>query len=155
MCKWLTSAWRETEHDIETGDGLFLRAFSQLMFVVDPKLQEIHKRLPNNAKYTSSDVQNEIILILAKLVKNKVADDTQEAKLFTILADGTTHKNQREVQGLVCRYFSQTGKNEEHCLNIMGVEDRTAKGIFQFIKSTLAGYDLSVDGLVSQSYDGL
>ena len=83
LCVETSAAWRpllrglplrgETEHDIETGDGLFLRAFSQLMFVVDPKLQ-IHKRLPNNAKYTSSDIQNEIISILAKLVKNNVAD---------------------------------------------------------------------------------
>ena len=69
----------------------------------------------------------------------------REAKLFTILADGTTDKNRREVQGLVCRYFLLTGKMEEHCLNIMGVEDRTAKGIFPFIKSTLAEYNLSVD----------
>ena len=34
------------------------------------------------------------------------------------------------------------------------MEDRTATGIFQFIKSTSAEYDISVDGLVSQSYDG-
>ena len=34
------------------------------------------------------------------------------------------------------------------------MEDRIAKGIFRFIKSTLAEYDLSVDGQVFQSYDG-
>lgn len=90
------------------------------MFVVDPKLQEIHKKLPFNAKCTSPDVKKETISILAKLVKNKIASDIREAKLFTILADGTTDKNRKEIQGLVCSYLSPTGKIEEHCLNIMG-----------------------------------
>ena len=108
----------DKETEIKTGDGIFLRTFSQLLFNLDPKLMEIHKKLPGNAKCTSPDVQNEVISILANLVKNKIANDIRNAKLFTIMADGTTDKNRKEIQGLVCRYMSSSGQIEEHCLDI-------------------------------------
>ena len=101
----------DTESDIESGGGLFMRAFSQLLFPLDPEL-------------------------------------------FTIMADGTTDKNRKETQGLICRHWTSSGKIEEHCLDIKGVDDRSAKGIFQFIKETLAEYDIGTGAIVSQSYDG-
>ena len=47
------------------------------------------------------------------------------------MADGTSDKNRKQR-----------------------VDDRSAKGIFNFIKETLAEFKISVDGLVSQSFDG-
>ena len=41
------------EADI-SGDGLFLRAFSQLIFPLEPGWERIHQLLPGSAKYTSS-----------------------------------------------------------------------------------------------------
>ena len=148
-------AFRGTnESDIDAADGLFLRAFSQLLFPLENKWKKIHEKLPKNAKYTSPDIQNEVIEVLASLVKNKIAEDVRRAELFTIMADGTTDKNRKEIQGLVCRYLSSEGKVEEHCLNVKGIADRSAKGIFNFIIETLAEFEISLDGLVSQSFDG-
>ena len=142
------------ESDIDAGDGLFLRAFSQLLFPLEEKWKKIHKNLPKNAKYTSPDIQNEVIEVLSSLVKNKIAEDIRKAELFTIMADGTTDKNRKEIQALVCRYLSSEGKVEEHCLNVKGIDDRSAKGVFNFIKETLAEFEISFNGLVSQSFDG-
>ena len=105
-----------------SGDGLFLRTFSHLLFPLDPELIEIHKRLPANAKYTSNDIQDEVIAVLASLTQEKIAEE--EANLFTIMAGGTTDKNSKEVQGLVCRYWTPNGNLKEHCLNIEGIDDR-------------------------------
>ena len=113
----------DCESNIEEGDGLYLRAFSQLLFPLEPKLKNIHKHLPMNAKYTAPQIQNEVILILAKLVKRKIAADIRNAKIYTIMAD----ENRKEIHGLVCRYFSSEGKIVEHCLNVSGVDDRSAK----------------------------
>ena len=65
------------------------------------------------------------------------------------MVDDTTDKNRKEIQGLVCRYLSSEGKVEEHCLNVKGVDDRSAKGIFNFIKETLAQFKISVHGRVT------
>lgn len=142
------------ESDIKTADGLYLRAFSQLLFPLEPNWEKIHNRLPKNAKYTSHDIQNEVIEVLASLVKETIAEDVRKAQLFTIMADGTTDKNRKEIQGLVCRYLLTDGKVEEHCLSMKGIEDRSAQGIFNFVKDTLGEFQISVDGLVSQSFDG-
>ena len=71
------------------------------------------------------------------------------------MAYGTSDKNCKEIQGLVLRYWCKTsGRVEEHCLDIKGVDDRSAKGVFEFIEAAFSEFDLSFDGLVSQSYDG-
>ena len=46
------------------------------------------------------------------------------------------------------------GKIVEHCLNASGVDDRSAKGVFGFIKETLREFEISSDGIVLQSYNG-
>jgi hypothetical protein len=61
-----------------------------------------------------------------------------KAELFIIMADGTTDKNRKGIQGLVCRYLSDKGKMEEHCLNVKGIDDRSAKGNFQFYQRNLS-----------------
>ena len=139
---------------IDNGDGLYLRTFSQLLFPLEPKWNDIHKRLPQNAKYTSPEIQNEAISVLATLVKRSIAEDVCEAKLYTIMADGTTDKNRHEIQGLVCRFLSSAGDIREHCLNIEGITDRSSQGVLNFITSTLKNFHVSTDGIVSQSYDG-
>ena len=121
---------------------------------MEEKWKKIHKNLPKNAKYTSPGIQNEVIEVLSSLVKNKIAEDVRKAELFTIMADGTTDKNRKEIQGLVCRYLSSEGKVEEHCLNVKGIDDRSAKGVFNFIKKTLAEFEISFDDLVSQIFHG-
>ena len=126
----------DCESNMEEGDGLYSCAFSQL-FPLDPKLKNLHKHLPMNAKYTSPPIQNEVISILANVGKRKIAADIRNVKIYTIMADDTTDKNRKEIHGLVCRYLWSEGKIVEHCLNVSGVDDRSAKGVFSFIKEPL------------------
>ena len=72
--------------------------------------KKIHKNLPKIAKYTSLDIQNEVIEVLSSLVRNKMVEDVRKAELFTIMADGTTDRNRNKIQGLVCRYLSSDKK---------------------------------------------
>jgi hypothetical protein len=53
-------------------------------------LLEIAKKLPNNAKYTSPEVQNEVIETLGEIVRETVAKECREAELFTLMMDGST-----------------------------------------------------------------
>lgn len=143
------------ESEILEGDGLFLRTFSELVFPLDESWKKIHEHLPKNAKYTSPTIQNEIISVLAELVKEKIAMKVRQATLYTIMADGTTDKNKIEVQGLVIRYLcAEEGKVRENCISMEGINDRSAAGILGFIESTLKEFQVSLGGIVSQSYDG-
>ena len=48
----------------EVYGGLFLNTLQHLVFQLQPELANIFKRLPRNAKYLTSDIQNEFIEIL-------------------------------------------------------------------------------------------
>ena len=65
--------FRSSDDSDILGDGLFLRAFSQLIFPLEPSWERIHQLLPGNAKYTSPTMQNELISVLAELVREKIA----------------------------------------------------------------------------------
>lgn len=58
-------------------------------------LKDVYNRQPRNAKYVSPDIQNEIIAIMTKLVKNNIASKVRMVGLFTIIADGTSDKNRK------------------------------------------------------------
>ena len=134
--------------------GLFLNTLQHLVFEMQPDLATLAKKMPRNAKYLSSDVQNEIIEILATLVREKHALRIRKSELYTIMADGTTDKNHEEIQGVVIRFIDVNScEIEERALNV-GNSGRSAREILEFIKETLDDSKISFDGLVSQSFDG-
>ena len=68
----------------------------------------LHNRLtcPVNpkAKYTSSDIQNELLSIIGKQICNKLIQDYNNSRFFTLLADETTDKSTKEQVSL-CLWF--------------------------------------------------
>lgn len=53
--------------------------------------------IPSNAKYTSPDIQNEIISIIASLLREQISLKINSSDYFTILVDGTKDKNGNEI----------------------------------------------------------
>ena len=134
--------------------GLFLNTLQLLVFQLQPELANIFKTLPRNAKYLTSDIQNEFIEILANMVQEKHAATIRKGELYTIMADGTTDKNNEEIQGIVIRFFnSDLGKIEERTLNV-SKSGRSAKEIFEFLHSTLEKTNISFVVMVWQAFDG-
>jgi hypothetical protein len=143
----------EFEHGL--GGGLFLNIMENLVFKLRPELKDLAKTLPRNAKYLSPDIQNEIVDILAQMVRDAHTAKIKEAEFFTIMVDGTTDKSNEEIQALVVRYLDAvTQEIEERALNVDGT-GRSAKEIFEFVRKTLEDdCGIGFDGLVSQAYDG-
>ena len=117
--------------DFEHGlaGGLFLNIMENLVFKLRPELLDLAKNLPRNAKYLSPEVQNEIVDILAQMVRDAHTAKIKEAEFFTIMVDGTTDKSNEEIQAFVVRYLDAvTQEIEERALNVDGT-GRSA-GIF-------------------------
>ncbi|CAB4042633.1 Hypothetical predicted protein [Paramuricea clavata] len=136
--------------------GLYLNSFSDLIFPQDPHLQQIAKNLPTNAKYTSPEIQNEVIETLAEIVIETVANECKEAELFTLMMDGTTDSSQSEMEGVALRYWNNSkGGIVEHVVDVKLAEDRSAKGLVDITTTTLKDErEISMDGLVSNTFDG-
>ena len=145
----------ETDFEKNLSGGMFLNIMENLVFKLKPELAELAKKLPRNAKYLSPEIQNELIDIMAQMVRDVHTSKIKAAEFFTIMVDGTTDKSQEEIQALVVRYLDAvTQEIEERALNVDGTQ-RSAKDIFEFVRETLVDdCGIGFDGLVSQAYDG-
>ena len=118
----------------------------------------ISKRLPDNAKYSSPDIQNEVIHVIGKLLKRNISSEVKAAQIFTIMADGSTDQNGIEIEGFAVRYIDMANmKVKEHVFDVLPATDRSASGLLELLVASAKGEDVDIDlegGVVSQTYDG-
>jgi len=55
--------------------------------------------VPRNAKYTSKDIQNELIEVMARIIQTSIADEVRKSGEFCIMADESkdSRKNRANV----------------------------------------------------------
>ena len=59
------------------------------------------EKLTANAKYTSPDIQNEVIRVVVSLLSSKIANRVKKAQSYTVMMDGSTDRNWREEEEIV------------------------------------------------------
>lgn len=128
-------AFRGT-YDIENHieDGLFEKFF-QYTKKNNENIAKWESHMPHHYTYRSPDIQNEIIKLLATMVREKVADDVMNADVpyFTLLEDGTTDKKSNECVSIAARYV-RDGQIYE---SIITMETFAEKNAEYFSKKTL------------------
>ncbi|CAN1779064.1 Zinc finger MYM-type protein 1, partial [Linum perenne] len=96
---------------------------------------------PKNAKYISSDIQKEILAIIANRVRWQIREEVGDSCL-SILVDEAQDESGREQMALILRFVNSAGILTERFFAIKGVS-----GVgYQ--------YNLQVDKLRGQGYDG-
>lgn len=142
------------EIDEHVENGLFFKLFEFTM-KKDKTLAECATVIPKNATYLSPEIQNELIEIMAEVVRESVANDIKNADVpwFTLLEDGTRDKNNRENIAIAIRYVKD-GTPKESLLDIITTANLDAQ---TFTESTLKLLDdngIDKSKLLSQCYDG-
>ena len=110
--KWLTlqscSFRGHDETPQSKNRGNFLEILN-LLAEFNPEIASvILENAPQNAKYTSPDVQKEILSIFAMKVRMHIREEIGDAK-FSILVDETCDVAKREQMSLVLRFVDQDG----------------------------------------------
>lgn len=128
-------AFRGT-YDIERhmDDGLFEKLFS-LTKANNENISKWESHMPHHYTYRSPDIQNEIIDLLAVMVREAVAKDvmTSDVPYFTLLEDGTKDKQNNECVSVALRYV-RNGQAEESNLSMETFAELNAA---YFTKQTL------------------
>ncbi|XP_038062619.1 zinc finger MYM-type protein 1-like [Patiria miniata] len=113
----------------------------------------VKKRLeggPLNAKYTSPEIQNEMLKTLAQMVREQILKEIHASEQFAILVDETKDVRKTEQLALVVRYHHQVQITESYlCFkNADGLDADEVIGL-------VSGYGLDYRvNLVRQGYDG-
>lgn len=108
-------------------------------------------------KYTSPDIQNEIIEICGQIIQNQIVEKINKAKCFTVLADESTDISGKEILTLCARYVDESNPScviKEDFLDFIEVENLSGASIAQVILSNLRKLGIDVSYLRGQGYDG-
>ncbi|XP_022685264.1 zinc finger MYM-type protein 1-like [Setaria italica] len=111
------------------------------------------KNAPKNAKYTSPDVQKEILSILARKVQKSIREEIGNSK-FCIMVDEARDESKKEQMAIVLRFVNKEGLIKERFLDLIHVSDTTALTLKESICAVLSANGLSIQDIRGQGYDG-
>lgn len=83
-------------------------------------------------KYTSGKIQNEIIATCGDLILNKIVEEVNAVKCFSVLVDETTDISVKEQLTLCVRYVAGSGNDVHLCekfLKFIEINSLTGKDI--------------------------
>lgn len=142
------------DHCNDNIGGLFLRLFEFAM-KKDDKLRQIAQTMPQNAKYTSPEIQNEVIDCLRDMVQQKIVEEfnSSDINMFCLKCDETRDSCNIENLSIVVR-FVKSGKAIEHLLSMSRLVAMDAESITSKILDELHHHNIDPLKILSQCFDG-
>ena len=142
---------RDDAADDDVASGLFLKLMEYTL-ERDEKLASIAKGIP---KYTSKDIQNEIIETLADMVLGEIRKTYENADSagFCLNSDGTSDRCDVENLSVMIQFVSNS-MPEEHLIGLLDLHQLDAEYITSEILTHLSDAGYSADNILSQCYDG-
>ncbi|XP_062167014.1 uncharacterized protein LOC133873313 [Alnus glutinosa] len=101
---------------------------------------------PRNAKYTSPQIQKEILHIFATKVRDVIRKEIGDAK-FCILVDEARDESKREQMAIILRFVDKDGFIRERFFHIVHVKDTTALTLNKKICDVLSCNDLKIQNI--------
>ena len=106
-----------------------------------------------NCKYTSPMIQKELLHILANKVRNKIREEVGDSK-FCILVDEALDESSKEQMAIILRYTDCKRFVQERFFQVVDVDDTNASALKKEICNVLSHFNLLVENMRGQGYDG-
>ena len=122
----------------------------------DTVLRDHLDKAPATAKYTSPDVQNQVIAALGDHIQSKIITNIRRAKFFSIVADEVTDCSNKEQLSLVLRYVHpDTLQIREDLIQFVECDTViTGRALADKMRATISVLGLNLQNLRGQGYDG-
>ncbi|XP_029148336.1 uncharacterized protein [Arachis hypogaea] len=119
----------------------------------DEVARTVLEKAPYNAKYTSHQIQKEILHILSNKMRKHICEEIGDSK-FCIVVDEARDESKREQMALVLRFVDIHGFIQERFLDLVHVKDTTSLTLKQELCGILSRHGLDVSNIRGQGYDG-
>ncbi|XP_073290532.1 uncharacterized protein [Primulina huaijiensis] len=120
---------------------------------MNPEIGSILGKAAKNAKYTSAEIQREILKIIAGIVIDKIREEIGETK-FCILVDEAIDESNKEQMAIILRYVDRDGFIRERFFEVVHDENTSALTLKKEICNVFNQYNLLIENLRGQGYDG-
>ncbi|XP_050124090.1 uncharacterized protein LOC126601424 [Malus sylvestris] len=131
--------------------------YLELMHFLSKHNEQVRKvvfeNAPKNLKYTSSDIQKDLVHACAIETINAITKD-MEGEFFSLLVDGSRDSSTKEQMAVVLRYVNKKGEAIEKFLGVQHVFSTTSSSLEEAIERFFATTNLSMSKLRGQGYDG-
>ena len=145
------------QDDAAAGLGLIKGNFLELLNLIgkhDSKIAKKIEGLNENAKYTSPQIQNEVLQILADMVRKQIMEEVKTNGQFALIVDETKDVSKTEQISFVLRYFYIESAYQSF-LMVQAAEYLDARSLTKKIFDCLDDLELDYkQNLVGQGYDG-
>ena len=157
VVKWLTfqsCAFRGHDETPKSRNrGNFIELI-KLLTEFNPEIAAVVlENSPRCIKYTSHQIQQEILSIYALKVRQYIRQEIGDSK-FSILVDETCDASKREQMAVVIRYVDTHGLSNERFVGVLHVEETTSAYLKSKIDFIIAKLGLSLQQVRGQGYDG-
>lgn len=130
-------------------------ALLQFRAECDQHLQRHLISAPSNAKYTSHQIQNEIINLCGQQVQDNIVTSCRDSVYFSILVDESADISNTEQVAICLRYArSPNFTIEENFVCFADTSETTGDVLSGIICNKMRDLNLDMSNLVGQGYDG-
>ncbi|XP_053380229.1 zinc finger MYM-type protein 1-like [Mercenaria mercenaria] len=124
----------------------------------DPVLSDHLANAPSNAKYTSPEIQNELLSLCGDQILDMLTTQCKNAGVFAIMADESSDISTKEQLSICVRYIEKNEHNRhklrEDFLGFITCKSIKGQAIAQLTLENLQHWGLDVLKLRAQCYDG-
>lgn len=157
VVKWLTfqsCAFRGHDETPESRNrGNFIELI-KLLAEFNPEIAAVVlENSPRCSKYTSHQIQQEILSIYALKVRQYIRQEIGDSK-FSILVDETCDASKREQMAVVFRFPDKEGLLQERFFDLIHVKNTKALTLKEELSALLSNNGFDVQNLRGQGYDG-
>lgn len=103
--------------------------------------------------FLSKTFINKLILVIGKIIQNKIINDIKQAKLFSIMVDSTQDVSVLDQLAICVRYVLDNEVHEK-LLKLVVVYDSSGKGLYDLISSEFHKLTLDISKVIGCSFDG-
>ena len=126
----------------------------KLLAMMNKEINEVVlENASKNAQYIAPKIQNELFNILANKMQHKIRLEIRDAKFF-IFVDKALDESHKEQMDIILRYVDCNGFIRERFFEVVNVDDTNTLTLKNEICNVLARYNLLVENLRGQWYDG-
>lgn len=148
---------RLAQHGHDETEGSLMRGnFLDMLHIIGKYNDTVGHKLASisgNAKYTSNDIQQELLVTMARMVRGGIADEVRGSGEFSIMADESKDCRKTEQLSIVLRYFCK-GAVFESFVGFIHVCDLSAEGLSSKLKTEVQQLGLDYKSkLIGQGYD--
>ena len=105
-------------------------------------------------KYTSHEVQNEILELMALRVLREICEFLHSTEFYTVMIDECTDVSNQEQVAIILRWVDDQLTPHEEFIGLYAVPSIDSSMLVSIIKDTLVRMNLSLSKLRGQCYDG-